>query len=727
MTFSDLQKKHAEMVDAVLSNRLNDAFQIITKLLAQSGSTDMYNRNQSLMDTYHSMLKYFFRLAPDPEREGIYLKLRQSILGLADDLQDFWIENLNLFDRKAVREKMIQFENFYAGDVKQITLMLSGTDIDVTENRLLQESLSGQLFHFLGLKNKYNEHDTSLFNAIIEYADIDIDQKLLLVSAVTLSFLRHFDSEKFNLIFPLCQSDSAEIRQRAMVGIFLMLIYHQERLPLYPRLMDRVISINDDPLFQDRMLAVFIQFIRASETEKITRKIQEEIVPEVIKLRSELEDKLKLDDLLSKESFDSKNPEWQNVFKDVPDVYQKLEQFSKMQIEGSDVFMGAFSLLKHFPFFKELPNWFLPFRKENSAVRLTFDHFGNEIDVPSFTEGLEKSTVLCNSDKYSFVLNVQNMPLQQSKMMIELFNMELKAMNEMMDDEMKLDAEIRNKIFNTQYLQDLYRFFKLHPNRKEFKNIFDLDINVLRSEILNTIFNKDENIRNLAEFYFARDRYDEAVELFEWLIGKKKTFEILEKAVYCYQKRGDFHKALELYHQAELFDKNKLWLQKKLGYCYRKTGSYEKSIEYYNLIAKSEPKELSNIAYLGQLHMDIGDYEEALKYYYKVEYANPENPKVFRPIGWCSFVTGKHDIALKYFEKVLMDKGTQNDYLLYGHANWSSGNIEKALEAYRQAVRQSGDEKWFRDTFTRDKQILKLKGFSDLDINLMIDYVLIKE
>ena len=42
------------------------------------------------------------------------------------------------------------------------------------------------------------------------------------------------------------------------------------------------------------------------------------------------------------------------------------------------------------------------------------------IDVPAFTEGLEQSTVLCNSDKYSFCLNMMQMPSEQRKMMLEL-------------------------------------------------------------------------------------------------------------------------------------------------------------------------------------------------------------------------------------------------------------------------------------------------------------------
>ena len=734
MTYSEIQKQHIDILESVLTNRLRDAFQLLQKIIVHVSSSEIHNKYQSHTDTYRNMLKYSFELAPDPERSCIYLKLKQSILELTDEVRDFWITCMNLFDRKSMYEKTQQFASFYAGDASQITIMLSSTaNASVTktnpeEDQNLQESLISQLFYFFWLRNKYTNEDISLLNQIVECTDIDWSIKSTLVSAVTLSQLRHFDSEKFIFLFNTSQFDDPEIRQRAIIGMFLALLSDQKRITLYPKLMERLKSISDERLFQQRMLAVLIQYIRASETEKITRQIQEEIVPEVMKIRSELEDKLKLDELLSKENFEDKNPEWENFFKDAPDVYQKLEQFSKMQIEGSDVFMGAFALLKHFPFFKELSNWFVPFRKTNQDVKKTFDVFREDIDIPAFIEGLEQSTVLCNSDKYSFILNIQNMPAQQRKMMLELFNMELKAMNEMMEDEFKLNGETRNKIVNTQYLQDLYRFFKLHPFRKEYESLFDLKIDVLGSDVMKLVYDDGQIVRNLAEFYFARDRYHEALRLFEWLNEREKSFELLEKIGFCNQRIGDFRRAIELYRQAELFDRNKIWLKKKLGFCYRKTGEFEQAIEYYKQVIKSDHKDLSNMAYLGQLYMDIGNFDEALKYYYKVEYENPENPKVYRPIGWCSFVQGKYDTAIKYFDKVLKGKPGKGDFLNIAHCYWASGQIETALNAYREAVSRSGnDEAWFRDTFLKDKRYLKINGIDDLDIDLMMDYVLLTD
>lgn len=725
MTYSEFQKHYSDIQELVIDKRLREAIQILSKLIVHINSSEIQNRFQSISDTFRNMLKYSFGFAPDPERNTIFRKLQQSILELSDDIREHWYRSMNLFERKAAIDKIAQFEALYIQDSIQLVSRLSMGGAEEADLSMKNE-LASQTFYYLWLKSQLRDESISLFWKILDHDDVENSIKELMVSAITMSQLRHFDSKKFILLFELAKNENIHIRQRAMIGLFISILVYRKRIMLYPNLVDRLKSIPDDSVFQERMLALLLQFIRASETEKITRKIQEEIVPEVMKMQSELEDKLNLGELLSKENFEEKNPEWENFFKDAPDVYQKLEQFSKMQIEGADVFMGAFAMLKHFPFFKGMSNWFLPFKASNPEIHKAFEGVDDGVDIPVFLEGLEESTVLCNSDKYSFCLNIQHMPAQQRKMILELFNMELKAMNEMMEDEFKLNVESKNKIINTQYFQDLYRFFKLHPYKKEYTSLFDMDVSIFDSEALMILFEEPKILRNLAEFYFAQDRYEDARILFIGLSEKEQSFELFEKLGFCSQKLGDFAEAIDYYKQAELFDKNKVWLQKKLGFCYRKIGEYQLSIDYYKEIIKSEPKDLNNLAYLGQLHIDIEDYEEALKYYYKVEYETPDNPKVFRPIGWCSFVLGKYDTAIKYFEKIVQQNPIKSDYLNIGHCHWISGNIEQALDVYREAVRISGrDEAWFKDAFTLDSKYLKKSGITDLDITLIIDYVLL--
>jgi tetratricopeptide (TPR) repeat protein len=734
MIYPEIQKKYRDILEAVMSNRLLDALQILRDLSEQVNSSDIQSHYQSLMDTYRNMLKYSFELVPDPERTRIYNKLQQNILELSDDISDSWIRKVNLFERASQTASIEHFEATYFSDPVGTILKLSkeAGESDLTvitgdgSERSETEKLVNQLFNWLWLKNRFTGEISAFYMQLIDADDIHWNTKALMISSLTLSQLRHFDREKIFLLFDMTHHVNEEIRQRAIIGLFLAIMVSQRRIPLYQDIMDRLKSIPDDHKFQERMLAVLIQYIRSTETEKITQKIQQEIVPEVLKIKSELEEKLKLDELLSKENFDEKNPEWQNFFKDAPDVYQKLEQFSKLQIEGSDVFMGAFALLKQFDFFKETTNWFLPFNAGNQNIKKVFQSQTNGIDMQTFLEGLEKSTVLCNSDKFSFCLNIQHMPDEQRKMMVDLFNMEINSMNEAMEDEFKMDPESKNKIINTQYFQDLYRFFKLHPHRKEYDNVFENKIDLFGSATLSTIYNDSRLIKNLAEFYFAKDFYSEALSLFKWLNESEMSFELLEKLGYCYQKQGRFNNAIEHYKQAELFEKDKIWLQKKLGYCYRKTGNYESAIDYYKQIVMAEPTDMNNLAYLGQLYLDTEDYENALKYYYKVEYEKPDNVKVCRPIAWCSFVQGKYDISMKYFFKVIANKPGKSDYLNIGHCYWALGLLEKALDSYREAIRLSGnDQNWFRQTFYNDSKYFKKSGISDLDVSLMVDYVLL--
>jgi tetratricopeptide (TPR) repeat protein len=733
MTYSEIQKYHKDILEAVLGKRLRDAMSIISKIIVLVTSSDLHNRYQSVSDTYRNMLKYSFELAPDPERAKIYNQLQQSLLELSDDIRESWIRSMDLFGRKQVMIKYDQFESQYASQPDQVTIRLSQDilktlqqDTELSPDQE-NETFENLVFYYLWLKERYTEETRGFLKQVMDCDEIDASKKSLMMSAITMSMLRQFDRGKLFLLFDYSVNDDTEIRQRAMIGLFLSILMYNRRFSLYKDILERIKSIPDIVIFQERMLAVLIQFLRASETEKITRKIQEEIVPEVMKMRSQIEDKLNLEELLSKENFEEKNPEWEDFFKDAPDVYQKLEQFSKMQVEGADVFMGAFALLKHFAFFREMANWFLPFRAANPSVNRAFSSL-RELDIPLFLGGLEQSTVLCNSDKYSFCLNLQNMPDQQQKTMLELFNMELKAMNEMMEDEFKINPETKNKIVNTQYFQDLYRFFKLHPSRKEYESLFEYKVDVINNEVFRIIYDNPKLVGNLAEYYFAKDHYPEAAILFNWLNNKKQSFELLEKLGFCYQKMGNFKLAIERYKQAELFDRNKIWLQKKLGYCYRKTGDFHEAIEYYKEIIDHEPKDMNNLAYLGQLYINIEDYEEALQYYYKVEYENPSNSKVFRPIGWCSFVLGKYENAIKYFEKILLVKPNKSDYLNVAHCYWVTGNLPHALEAYREALRLSaGNIQWFREAFIQDGRYLKDSGMDDLDISLMMDYVLLDQ
>jgi hypothetical protein len=50
--------------------------------------------------------------------------------------------------------------------------------------------------------------------------------------------------------------------------------------------------------------------------------------------------KLDLQNLMKDPFAEDKNPDWENVFHDTPTLYNKLEEFSMLQLEGGDCIYG---------------------------------------------------------------------------------------------------------------------------------------------------------------------------------------------------------------------------------------------------------------------------------------------------------------------------------------------------------------------------------------------------
>ena len=229
-------------------------------------------------------------------------------------------------------------------------------------------------------------------------------------------------------------------------------------------------------------------------------------------------------------------------------------------------------------------------------------------------------------------------------------------------------------------------------------------------------------IRNIAEFYFSKNYFEEAAEIYAELLKSEKGGELYQKLGFCYQKMGDFKKALENYKKAELFDLNRKWNLNKIALCYRNLKQPKKALEYYREAEKLDEENLNIQLNIGHSLLELEHFEEALKCYFKVEYLAPGNKKVRRPIGWCSFVTGKKQQAEKYFRLLIDDKPTKHDLMNMGHVQWSLGNRKEALAFYKQSIKQADfTEKEFFEVFEEDLPYLLKQGIESDDVPIMLD------
>jgi len=734
MKYDELNRVYNQVIGSIAVKRVKDAFDSLALLANRCGNRDLKNQLDNHYETYRNILKYSFELQDDPEKEQVYNRLLKSLIELADDIREDLIVNNNLLSYSSLKKKT-QEEAELTEHVSHEYIQQLNVEKEIAQ--LLEESGSkseaggiagdrktiADLFRLIWLTDQFQDTEIKLVSGISSSPSFPWYDKCVIVSALTLSLLRHFDSKKISLLFDFYEASEHQVWQRSLAGLITGLLFYDQRTAYYPEILQRLKAKQGDRQIEKNTEMVIIQFIKAKETEKITRRIQEEILPEMMKMKSKLEDKLDLEGMISAENPEEKNPEWETFFKDSPDVYHKLEEFSTLQMEGADVFLGAFAYLKRFDFFDEISNWFLPFFNANENVREALSNVKEGFDIQQFAEGIERTHFLCNSDKYSFCLNVKHMPPFQKSTVIELFNMELKAMNEMTSDDEKINAELRDKAVFTQYFQDLYRFYKLYPQKAEFSDIFTLPLQMLDTLFFRTLIDNPEITRNIGEFYFEKNNYREALAIFEKIVEKEKNFELFEKIAFCYQKLEQYTQALEYYHKAEIIESGRLWLIYRMAWCYKRTGNYKKAIEYYQQAEKIEPENLQIQTHIGQAFMEMEDYETALKYFFKVEYSQPDNIKILRPVGWCSFVLGKFDIAGKYFEKVIAVSGNKNDYLNQGHVAWCMGNKSAAIQQYKLSINaSSGNMNWFSKVMQEDGRYLIKHGIRPFDIPLMIDY-----
>jgi tetratricopeptide (TPR) repeat protein len=537
--------------------------------------------------------------------------------------------------------------------------------------------------------------------------------------------LRYWSEEKVHRLIDFAEEEEQEVSARALAALVILLYRYDDRIEFYPGLIQRLKLLREELKLEQSFEKIALQLIRTRDTLEIGRKLQEDLIPEMAKLKPKLEDKLKMDDIREEMLKEGRNPDWESVFSETDDLYRKVDEFMKLQMEGADVYMTTFAHLKQFPFFHELTNWLVPFHAENPDLSEVYGARSEVFDPEIFVEGLIKTPFLCNSDKYSFIFNIRYLPDEQKKMLSNAFLMELEGMQEMLSDDKLTSGDFTKRTVFIQYIQDLYRFFKISPFKNEFEDVFAGKLDLSKAWFVREIIEDDSITRNIAEYLFEKNHFDEALDIFNLLLEKEpEDRELLEKAGYCYQKEGDFRQAIRCYNRIGLTEEQNLWTLKNLGICHRNLGDYASALEVYRKASKLQPDDQTIESLIGYCNLKLGAYDTALRHYFKIEYLNPGNQHIVRPIAWCYFAQGELEKAETYFRKVFQGKPGYYDYINYGHLQWALGNKQKAVELYIQSLRDASFEmEDFLKTMEEDRPLLVRNGISRMDIPLMLDYL----
>ena len=723
-----------EIIKLLDQYRLKEALTQMAGYAVRTSDWQLKNEIEALQTSYNLMLQYTSKGMKDPNKVEIYHKMLRTAYELADrthiavsatQVKSTYYDAMNVL-RMVPPLSFAQLQlklEAYTENMNTAPLIYPDTkkrNEEMGYIRRVHVDAIDNLFDKIWLSTHWTEAEEQEAYTLFDSPLVQINDLSVMISAITLSLLNLFDIRKFMFLIDAYNHPEDMISQRALIGIALICYYHDDRIQLYPEATSVLDEMNENSEFiKDLYNAQIVLLQSARETQKIDKKMREEIIPEMMKNPNLKKPGLGIEE---SEEMEDHNPEWEEWI-DRSEINDKLRELGELQMAGADVYMSTFSQLKNFPFFRKISHWFYPFDPQYPDIaQLSINSNGQQTSILSL---LMNSDVFCNSDKYSFSFTLMQMPDIQKQYMQQQLN-EQQGVSEEMKERIKELAshKIRGEFVSRQYIHDLYRFFKLWLKRHEMHDIFEDTLDLWNKKTLSQALMHKDYINKLADYLFTHDDlteagilYDKSIELYN-----RENAELWQKTGFIYQKIGSYERAIDYYLQSDLLAPDNAWNNRHLAQCYRKEGNYEKALEYYNKVEQAQPDNLNLALQTGQCLMALERYDEALAYFFKVEYLDKKPQNARRAIAWCSFITGNYPQAKKYYDLLISEpKPIMEDWMNAGHLYYALGEMDKSIEYYRKAQNLCGSHEEFVRLYRNDKKDLMKQGFNETDLFILPD------
>lgn len=733
MNEKTINEQYATISSLLEEKRLKEALMQLESLLWQCPDWDLRTRLEQVQTSYKYMLDYMRQGANDPERWDLHRKMMTDTWSIADRARLLMLDNVSSSYYHDVRstpeptglsdygiKTLLHILESFNDDLA-VSELLSDNKIDSVLKR--HEDTLKFMFVRTWTSNAWDSQNEEEARDMLASELLPPEDLCLFVSAVTLSLMECFDLRKLLWLLDAYKHRNVNVSQRSLVGAIIILYIYRNRISLYPELLKKMDVMEDEePNFREDVARIYRQLLMCQETEKIDKKMREEIIPEMIKNVSNMKN-MRFDAEENEEETDDLNPDWQDAL-DKSGLGDKLREMSELQMEGADVYMSTFAALKNFPFFREVHNWFYPFSKKQSQVLKLLRTENKENNT--LLDILLQTGTFSNSDKYSLFFTIHQLPKEQQHMMLnQLSEQQMAELAEKVNEETLKKLNERPSTASNQYLHDLYRFFKLSVRRTEFRDIFKEKLDLHNVPALDNLLHWDDTLYPIADFFLKKERWEEAIEVYKELeaiceFGENGA-EFYQKLGYALQKRKKYDEAIDAFIKADTLKPDNIWNNRHLATCYRMIRNYKAALTYYKKVEEIVPEDTNAIFYIGTCLAEMGEFEEALNYFFKMDFIQANSLKAWRGIGWCSFITKKYEQAMKYYEKVIEQKPLTIDYLNAGHVAWAMGDVQKAATFYGKSIAVCGNREKFLDMFHKDEEPLLKHDIREEDIPLMLD------
>lgn len=732
MTEKEIYKKRELIIADVKQKHLQNAFDRLTNWAKELNDWQLTDEVKRLEDSYLMMLRYAINGVEDPSRQDVYNNITASIYRCIDNLvrtslrnsssSKVYFSTLRLLDMQRV-VSISQLIERYTNSLSQSSLYNLITDAshnvsDMREASINNERLESDIFNRVWTTYPLKIEDVSTIEQAVKSSVLPSHFKQLIISALLLGALDFYEDVRLRLLLSIYQQENETLSLTALTAAMIIMARHHSRIN-DTHIINQLKSLSEMPSWHKDVTMAFLQLIRTRDTERVSRKMQEELLPEMMKFRPGVAGKFNLDQL-SDIDFNSleENPEWQEMLEN-SGISDKMKELTEMQQDGSDVFMSTFAHLKSYSFFSTISNWFLPFHIDHSEV---VDAMGQD---SVFAELIASSPHLCNSDKYSFALSLKSVPEAQRSMMMSQLDAQNINVAELRNASLAANTLQRENTIN-KYVQDLYRFFHLYRAKNDFTNPFAFLKYLIDVPVLKHNLRESETLILVAEFFFKRKYYKEAYEMFSLIAeASKPEISLFQKMGYSLQQMGDITNAINYFEQAELLNSENLWTLRNLAACHKSLGQFEDALKYYQRIETLRPEDVSVALNIGHCYLALDNIKEALHNYYKAEFLDEQSTRAWRPVAWCLMLNRDFAQSLAYYNRIIDNKATAADYLNLGHLHLANSQFSNAVEAYKQCIAlENGNDEVFVKGIENDKSTLISLGVNTEMITLIIDAVL---
>ena len=716
----------SKAINCLMDRRLSNAIEVLEQLYVQRPSLMGHSEFEAIKTDYQLMVDYMGRGFSDSHRESLYSTLLQRLYRVAADLEISWrcknvsayVNSFRVIDQLNTSHDFVRtvLESFVS-DIAMLSLQPEETreqkSIELYDRH---QSFMNRLFSALWTSCQWTDDDCKFYTELLLSPTVMSTDQQVIVSAISLGAMNQFDINKFKTLVNVYQQATDEhVRQRALVGWVLAVF---EGMDIFPEQDTLIRELCENPTITRELLTLQIQFFYSKDAEKDNDKIQRDIMPDIMRNSNLTIGRL---GIMEKEEDAIESILHQDADeKRMEQMEEKVRKMMDMQKQGSDIYFGGFSQMKRFPFFNDMVNWFTPFYLNHPALRPVISKLGDT----KFLNTLMERSNFCESDRYSFAFALEQIINQLPSDIKEVIGSDAMLGPLAESDDVEDAISIRRT-----YLQDLYRFFRLYHTANDFINPFE--DNGKGDFVADTFFftyksfmgtGLDDVKLRLASHLYKHQQMTELAELLTTFQSADPRYAILMGYTNIHMGKAEF--AYQFFDYALKAEPDNQWALKGKARAALDAEDYKTAEEVYTELLKLEPGHKNYTMNRCVALLKLGRTSEVREELFRLDYQYPEDMNVKRVLAWAMLSDNSLDKASLLYDTLLTSTPAHEDYLNAGYCQWAMGNVQRAVELFREWMVKSGKStEQLLEEFRSDADTLEMYGISETDCFLMLSLV----